>query len=618
MAYAAVLGVLIATGACTAARMAALARWPTRGAWVAAMALTVTLPLALPRVGGAPSGPASAPEQAAIQLGDPFPERFEAVPAPPAVAWRTALARVDAWALPLWASASLGVGAYLLLSAAALRRRRRGWHAATVAGEPVLLSEDTGPAVIGVLRPRIVLPQRVLGCDDARQALIVAHEREHLRGRDPALLAAAMLALLVMPWNVALWWQLRRLRLAIETDCDARVLRQGAAARQYAELLLQVGAWPRGVVPMGAGLAEPRSFLERRLQAMTELNPPHRSLRIAALAALLLGAAAVAHALPRPAVPAPLGDPSPARAGPGEAASPPLPSFEPADTPQFTPFEVRPELTNRAAVVQALETAYPPLLRDAGIGGTAQVWIYLDAGGSVQRTRIARSSGHDALDEAAQAVAREMRFSPALNRGQRVAVWIQIPVTFMTRSHAAPDTLRPAAAPSPPSPAPPAPGELRPTRAPAPPAERAAPAAPGELRPTRAPAAPAAPARPGEVRPAAPPAPTFTPFDTRPELLNRAEVARALEQAYPAMLRDAGIGATAQVWIYIDAEGAVSRARVRESSGYPQLDEAAQAVAREMRFAPARHRGEPVAVWIQLPVTFIARAASPAEPMPMR
>ena len=37
-------------------------------------------------------------------------------------------------------------------------------------------------------------------------------------------------------------------------------------------------------------------------------------------------------------------------------------------------------------------------------------------------------------------------------------------------------------------------------------------------------------------------APRFTPFTVRPELRNRAEIARALERNYPPLLRDAGIG----------------------------------------------------------------------------
>jgi periplasmic protein TonB len=103
------------------------------------------------------------------------------------------------------------------------------------------------------------------------------------------------------------------------------------------------------------------------------------------------------------------------------------------DSPQFTPFEVRPELRNRAEVARVLERNYPAMLRDAGIGGTVQLWVFINEQGVVQRTRVNNSSGYPQLDQAAEAVAREMRFSPALNRDQRVPVWIQIPVTFTTR-----------------------------------------------------------------------------------------------------------------------------------------------------------------------------------------
>ena len=35
------------------------------------------------------------------------------------------------------------------------------------------------------------------------------------------------MAVVLMPWNLPLWWQWRRLRFAIEVDCDARVLASG-------------------------------------------------------------------------------------------------------------------------------------------------------------------------------------------------------------------------------------------------------------------------------------------------------------------------------------------------------------------------------------------------------
>jgi TonB family protein len=105
-----------------------------------------------------------------------------------------------------------------------------------------------------------------------------------------------------------------------------------------------------------------------------------------------------------------------------------------SDQPTFTPYEVKPELRNRAEYGRALERRYPPMLKDAGIGGTVVLWVFINEQGAVTNTRVVNSSGYDQLDEVAQAVMRETaRFTPALNRDQRVPVWIQIPVTFQTR-----------------------------------------------------------------------------------------------------------------------------------------------------------------------------------------
>ncbi len=62
-------------------------------------------------------------------------------------------------------------------------------------------------------------------------------------------------------------------------------------------------------------------------------------------------------------------------------------------------------------------------------------------------------------------------------------------------------------------------------------------------------------------------APTFTPYTVRPDIKNRADVARALEREYPPLLRDAGIGGTVQVWFFIDEKGRYSSTQVNESSG---------------------------------------------------
>lgn len=101
--------------------------------------------------------------------------------------------------------------------------------------------------------------------------------------------------------------------------------------------------------------------------------------------------------------------------------------------PTFTPFTVAPEIQNRNDVIRAMQREYPPLLRDAGIGGTVRVFFFIDETGKVQDTRIDQSSGHDALDRAALNVAEIYQFSPALNRDTRVPVWVSFPITFQVR-----------------------------------------------------------------------------------------------------------------------------------------------------------------------------------------
>ncbi len=105
-----------------------------------------------------------------------------------------------------------------------------------------------------------------------------------------------------------------------------------------------------------------------------------------------------------------------------------------AAAPVFTPMTVRPELTNRNEVIQALMREYPAILRDAGIGGQVVVWFFISETGGVLDRRVSQSSGHTQLDDAALKVADVYNFTPALNRDQTVQVWIQLPITFQVQN----------------------------------------------------------------------------------------------------------------------------------------------------------------------------------------
>ena len=167
----------------------------------------------------------------------------------------------------------------------------------------MLVSSNIGPAVVGLWAPRVVLPEWALQLSDRERELMLAHEEQHVRARDPVVLAAALGAVLVAPWNLALWWQWRRLRLAVEIDCDARVLAQGRSAPAYGELLLRVGG-ERSLRMFGvAAFGEPASFLESRIRRMLAGVPRRRWAGVAAATIIAAGAMVAACEAPRPFVP---------------------------------------------------------------------------------------------------------------------------------------------------------------------------------------------------------------------------------------------------------------------------------------------------------------------------
>jgi TonB family protein len=115
---------------------------------------------------------------------------------------------------------------------------------------------------------------------------------------------------------------------------------------------------------------------------------------------------------------------------------PPPSDPESASRRPFTPFEVAPRLTNPEEFARALMRAYPVSLRSAGIGGTVTLLVHIDESGRVLEARVDSDSGYQRLDETALDLVGLMRFTPALNRDRRVAVWVELPIEFRTRDRA--------------------------------------------------------------------------------------------------------------------------------------------------------------------------------------
>lgn len=279
----------------------------TRWVWLASLALSTALVGwgLSPVTPAAPAEAAPTHEQASQQAEPTLPAAIRHVQAQVRQGVAHEARRLEAAAPPsslprAGAALSLGLLAALAFNGWALKRRMRGWQHGTLLGTPVRVAPDAGPAVVGLLRPRIVVPQWLLHAPTAQQRIVLAHEQAHLDGRDPQWLAFALLVLVAMPWNLPLWWQVRRLRRAMEVDCDARVLSGGHAPRAYGEVLLAVGQ--RQSTRLGFAMSAPPSFLEQRITLMLKRHPSSGPGRTAGLlvAGLSLAMAAAAAQLGSP------------------------------------------------------------------------------------------------------------------------------------------------------------------------------------------------------------------------------------------------------------------------------------------------------------------------------
>jgi beta-lactamase regulating signal transducer with metallopeptidase domain len=292
--YVIVVSLLLGLAALALERSARVRQTPTRWLWGSSMMASLLLPLLMssitvqvPQLTGAVD-PAMSPRLVALR--DMTSSRLSPS------GWLTATTGLSPASPDLdrllevgWSAASTILLLVILTGSAQLSWRRRHWERGKLAGVAVHISENTGPAVAGLLTPSIVVPRWLMQCPPGLQELVIAHEQGHLEAHDARLLTIALGLLVCMPWNLPLWWQLRRLRIAVEIDCDARVLRHGHDVSRYGEALIAVGERQSADIAMVAAMAEPRSLLEQRIRTMLRKKP--RYARATALALACLGIA---------------------------------------------------------------------------------------------------------------------------------------------------------------------------------------------------------------------------------------------------------------------------------------------------------------------------------------
>lgn len=249
---------------------------------------------------------------------------------------------------------------------------------------------------------------------------------------------------------------------------------------------------------------------------------------------------------------------------------------------EISEVEAPPRPANLQELRIALETGYPAEKRAAGVGAHVSVEFVVGADGVPRAVRVV-SSTDPAFDSATVAGVALLRFQPATVGGQPVAVRVELPMTWQPPAAEAPPVAREAADATGTGP-----GREAPVPA----------VSPTERRVNGEPVY--------EMSEVTVEAETYdlSEVDEAPRPTNTSTLSRELQRRYPPELRAANREGLVQVRFRVDARGQVIDPIVITRSSEPALNAATIESVRVLRFRPARVDGEPVIVWVELPIAW--------------
>lgn len=117
---------------------------------------------------------------------------------------------------------------------------------------------------------------------------------------------------------------------------------------------------------------------------------------------------------------------------------------------------------------------------------------------------------------------------------------------------------------------------------------------------------PTAPPSAASIHPAAPSEQTASapPAMRREPVVYNADYLRNPAPIYPRLSRRLGETGKVLLQVFVDSNGRAEKVKIKVSSGYERLDEAALNAVHQWRFAPARENDTAVASWVVIPIIF--------------
>src|SRR5688572_13334052 len=323
------------------------------------------------------------------------------------------------WLLCAGALARLG---WLCAGAVRLRQLRQRSRPALVAADIDALRSDLAPhaefricpdvaqpAVFGLRRPVVLLPDAFFALEPEAQRAVACHELLHVVRRDWPWIVLEEVARALFWFHPAIWWLVERIQESREQLVDRLVISRVPSKRAYMEALLAFAGGHRLPAPATAFLRQ--RHLRSRLRAIGKESVMSRTRSICTAAVLVsvMGAAVGGTAVAVP-LGSPLGDVAAAAQDvvDGKDAGVTLPTVRSS---------VKPQYTSEA--------------KEAKIQGTVLMTAVVRTDGTPGDIKVTRSlDAEHGLDRQAVVALEQWRFEPGQKDGKRVAVRVTVEMTF--------------------------------------------------------------------------------------------------------------------------------------------------------------------------------------------
>lgn len=279
-------------------------------------------------------------------------------------------------------------------------------------GDGVLLgsSPEHGPAVVGLLRPRIILPSDFeTRFGPVERKLILAHERSHLRRGDIVANALATLLRTLYWFNPLMHVAAARMRHDHELASDADVIAQYPhARRRYADTLLNAQLAVPGL-PVGC-LWQSSHPLKERITMLNRLSSSQRKGGAALAVFALLSLSALAWAA------------QPQSAAADSRAD----ELSHPTSDANTPSKPSPEVS----YARLKPPRYPAEAIESGQSGSVLLKVLVGSDGTPQQVEVEAATNPGVFDAAAIAAVENWKFNPANREGSAVESWVRVPICF--------------------------------------------------------------------------------------------------------------------------------------------------------------------------------------------